>query len=124
MRNPGFRFRLREKPAGSARPKDPGGAGTVSIEIPRFKGRLGRGFCKVASISPEINVNLDAYGSIVWLLIDGTTSVRDIGVVVKEEFGEKVEPLYGRLANFLSLLERNNLINYTNLPLNLREKHG
>ena len=65
---------------------------------------------------PEFNLNLDAYGSFVWLLIDGKTSVCDLGLQLKEEYGEKVEPLYGRLAHFLSLLERNKLLTYVNLP--------
>jgi len=56
------------------------------------------------------------------VLIDGKTSVRDIGVVVEEDFGEKVEPLYGRLANFLSILERNNLILYSNLKKDSSKK--
>ena len=84
--------------------------------MPRFKGRMGRGFCKLIGVKPQFNVNLDAYGSFVWLLVDGKTTVRDLAVEVGTRFGDKVEPLYGRLAHFLSLLERNRLVTYVNLP--------
>jgi hypothetical protein len=115
VRDPGFRFTIRERPAREVGPREPGAAGTVSISVPRFSGRLGRGFCRLARLSAEFNLNLDAYGSTVWLLIDGRTTVRDLGAILREEFGGKVEPLYGRLALFLSLLERNRLISYSNL---------
>ncbi|MGQ9583250.1 MAG: PqqD family protein [Thermoplasmatota archaeon] len=84
----------------------------MSILVPRFRGRLGRGFCRVAGMEQEIRVNLDSYGTFVWLCMDGRTTVRDIGAQLREEFGEGVEPLYPRLAHFLSLLERNALISY------------
>ena len=107
---------MREQPLGKAEPRDPGAAGTVTILVPRFRGGLGRGFCRVLRVAPWINVNLDAYGSLVWTAIDGKRSVRELGDLLKERFGKDVEPLYGRLAHFLSLLERNAVIGYTNLP--------
>ena len=84
--------------------------------VPRFKGALGQGFCRVFRVAPWINVNLDAYGSLVWTAIDGKRTVRDLGDELKEQFGEEVEPLYWRLAEFLSLLERNTIIGYVNIP--------
>ncbi len=90
-------------------PKSPG---SVSILVPRFRGRLGRGFCRVVGVAQGIRVNLDSYGTFVWLCMDGRTTVREIGAQLREEFGEGVEPLYERLAHFLSLLERNGLITY------------
>ncbi len=116
VRSPLFRYTIREVPKDEVRPKEPGAAGTVSISVPRFTGRMGRGFCRLARINPEFNLNLDAYGSLIWLLIDGKTGVRELGLVLREEYGDRVEPLYGRLAHFLSILERNRLLTYANLP--------
>jgi hypothetical protein len=115
VRSPEFKFFIRELPAREVKPREPGAAGTVSVSIPRFRGRFGTQVCRVARIKPDFNLNLDAYGSFVWLLIDGKTTVRELGLQLKEEYGEKVEPLYGRLAHFLSLLERNRLLTYANL---------
>lgn len=116
VRSPDFRFRILERPAREAKPREPGAAGTVSISVPRFSGSLGQHICRIVRLNPEFNLNLDSYGSFVWLLIDGKTTVRELGVQLREEYGEKVEPLYGRLAVFLSLLERNRLLAYANLP--------
>ena len=44
-------------------------------------------------------------GSFVWPLIDGERNITDIGVFVKEHFGEKAEPLYERLAKYFKVLE-------------------
>ncbi|MBM4248263.1 MAG: PqqD family protein [Euryarchaeota archaeon] len=115
VRSPDYRFNIRKLPSRQAKHHQPGAAGTVSISVPRFSGRLGRGFCRLARIRPEFDLNLDSYGSFVWLLIDGKTTVRKLGALLREEYGETVEPLYGRLAHFLSLLERNRLISYLNL---------
>jgi len=122
VRSPGFNFIIRELSAPEVKPWMPGAAGTVSISIPRFRGRFGTQICRIAGVRPEFNLNLDTYGSFVWLLIDGKSSVRELGLLLKEEYGDKVEPLYGRLALLLSLLERNKLLTYTNLPPRPPEK--
>ncbi|MBS6642731.1 MAG: PqqD family protein [Clostridiaceae bacterium] len=51
------------------------------------------------------HIHLDELGSFVWPLIDGKTDITALGVLVKEEFGEKAEPLYPRLAKFFQVLE-------------------
>jgi len=82
----------------------------ITIAVPRFKGKLGQGFTKAFGIKPNIHVNLDTFGSFVFRRFDGNKTVREIGEEVKVEFGEKMEPLYSRLAHFLSILEENKLI--------------
>lgn len=46
--------------------------------------------------------SLDEYGSLVFLNIKEENTVRDIGEILKERFGDKVEPLYERLLVFLN----------------------
>lgn len=50
-------------------------------------------------------VHLDEMGNFVWPLIDGKRTVYDIALVVKNAFGEKAEPLYGRLISYMRTLE-------------------
>lgn len=50
-------------------------------------------------------VHLDENGSFIWPLIDGRKSIMEFGEPVKEQFGEKAEPLYPRLAKFFQILE-------------------
>ena len=54
--------------------------------------------------NPYIRVKLDPYGSHLWKQCDGETTVEEIGVRMKEKFGEKVEPLYERLGRFVARL--------------------
>lgn len=46
-------------------------------------------------------ISLDAYGSYVFLQVDGSKTVRQIGEALQEKFGETVNPLYERLSLFL-----------------------
>ena len=55
---------------------------------------------------PEVTqIHLDETGSIVWQLIDGKSSVYELGSVLKDKLGEKAEPLYERLAKYFMILE-------------------
>lgn len=55
---------------------------------------------------PKISqIHLDEMGNFIWPLIDGKRTVYEIAGLVKEEFGEKAEPLYQRLVTYLRNLE-------------------
>jgi hypothetical protein len=73
---------------------------------------LGKRLGKILGIAPNYRVKLDRYGSWVWQLCDGKTTVRDLGLSLKEKFGPDIEPLYPRLIEFLKHLEKNGLISY------------
>ena len=55
-------------------------------------------------------IELEEYGTFIWPLIDGKRSVYDIAQLVKEEFGDKAEPLYERLVAYFRSMDANNLI--------------
>ena len=44
-------------------------------------------------------------GSFLWPLLEGEKTVSEIGQAVKEEFGDKAEPLYERLVKYLEILK-------------------
>jgi hypothetical protein len=46
----------------------------------------------------------------VWLRCDGNTPLADIGIALRAEFGQDVEPLYERIAAFIGKLEREDLL--------------
>lgn len=55
---------------------------------------------------PKISyVHLEEFGSFIWPLIDGEKNVQKIGELVKEEFGEKAEPLFERVSQYFGTLE-------------------
>ncbi len=57
-------------------------------------------------------VHLDENGSFIWPLIDGEKNIVELGVHVKEQFGEKAEPLYPRLAKFFQILESYGFVSF------------
>ena len=61
---------------------------------------------------PNYKISLDSYGSAVWKNCDGRNSVAVIGDLLIKEFGEKVEPVYERLALFIKTLEKSKFIYY------------
>ena len=65
---------------------------------------------------PNYKINLDTFGTSVWNAINGKNTVAEIGDVLRNEFGEKIEPVYERLGLFIKMLEKNKLIVYKNYP--------
>lgn len=64
---------------------------------------------------PKISyIHLDDMGSFIWLLIDGQTDIFKIGERVKECFGEKAEPLYERLCQYIKILESYGFVSFKN----------
>lgn len=57
-------------------------------------------------------IHLDEIGSTVWKNIDGKRDIVFIGEILKEEFGEKIEPLYDRLVSYFDYLFKSGLITF------------
>lgn len=78
--------------------------GKVTLEIEN-KGFWNRLFQKLLK-KPKISyIHLDEMGSFLWPLLEGEKTVSEIGQAVKEEFGDKAEPLYERLVKYLEILK-------------------
>lgn len=60
----------------------------------------------------ESMIHFDEMGSFIWPLIDGKRSISDIADMVKEEFGEKANPLYPRLIKFFQILHAQRYISF------------
>ena len=85
--------------------------GVITLEIEN-KGVFNRVAQKLLK-KPKISyIHLDEMGSFVWPLIDGERNITDIGVFVKDHFGEKAEPLYERLAKYFKVLESYGFIKF------------
>ncbi len=89
--------------------------GIIVLLKPKFK----HPFLKKHVLSrlkrPFYRVKLDDVGSFIWEQCDGKTPVKHVAQSLKEEFGEKIEPLHDRLALFLQHLERNHFIVFKGL---------
>lgn len=87
----------------------------VTIFFPRFRSKFGKRFGKFYGFKMHRRLHLDEYGTSVWKLCDGTATVKDIGEVLSEQYGDKVEPLIPRLSEFLRIMERNDFISFKEL---------
>lgn len=65
-------------------------------------------FNRIAQIiwkKPAVSqIHLDEMGNFIWPHMDGKNSIMDIATLVKEEFGEKAEPLYNRIVQYFKTL--------------------
>ena len=78
--------------------------GIVTLEVEN-KGIMNRIMQKLL-FKPEISyIHLDEFGSFAVLQADGVRSIFEIGKLVKEQFGEKAEPLYERLSKFFQIMD-------------------
>ena len=58
----------------------------------------------------QSHITLEEFGSFLWKIMDGRTTLRDLADQLKEEFGESIEPLYPRLEKYMVVLKNNKLI--------------
>ncbi len=82
--------------------KDADGNVTIYIENRGIFNRIAQKLLKKPKVS---QLHLEEMGSFIWPLIDGDRSVYDIGILVKEHFKEKAEPLYPRLCKYIKTLD-------------------
>ncbi len=79
--------------------------GIVTLEVKNrgFYNRIAQIFFKRPKVS---FITLEEFGSFIWKQIDGTRTVMEIAELVKEEFGDKAEPLYERLGKYMNTLRK------------------
>ncbi len=83
----------------------------VTLEIEN-KGIYNRVFQKLLKKPKVSYIHLDEIGSRVWPLIDGEKSIFEIGALLKDELGERLEPLYERLSLYFNSLDKCNFITW------------
>jgi hypothetical protein len=76
----------------------------VALLVPRFTHPFWVKHLLPRLKSPHIRVKLDPIGSHLWRQCDGERTVEQIGALMQEKFGEKIEPLYERLGRFIARL--------------------
>ena len=98
-----------------------GDDGLVTIIAPRDAGRIMKAILGSRAKRKVTKWALDDIGSAVWTLCDGERTVGIIGEIMKEDFGERIEPCFDRLALFFGQLEGARYMEYRNLEA-LKEK--
>ncbi|MSS63733.1 PqqD family protein [Lachnospiraceae bacterium WCA-693-APC-MOT-I] len=81
---------------------DEEGIVTLNIENKGFFNRLAQKLFRKPKVS---YIHLDAFGSFIWPLLDGKTTIIELGKKVEAHFGDEASPLYERLAKFFQILD-------------------
>ena len=82
---------------------------TIFVENKGLFNRIAQLVLKKPKIS---QIHLDEMGNFIWPLMDGKNTVYDIAEQVKAHFGEKAEPLYSRLVQYMRNLESYGFIRF------------
>ncbi len=85
--------------------------GLVEMTVPKFKGNLGKSFCKVIRKDNMFTAKMDRLGSLVWKNCDGGKTVGQILEMVKKEF-PKEKNIDQRLFSFIQQMVSLNYIDY------------
>lgn len=59
-------------------------------------------------------IHLDEMGNFIWPLMDGERDIMAIAALIKEEFGEKAEPLYNRAVQYFKTLVSYGFVEFKN----------
>lgn len=86
--------------------------GTITLLKPKFTSKFSQKFIIPKMKYPYYQIHLDEIGTAVWNSIDGKTDALRIGEKIREELGEKIEPVYERLGMFLAKLKNENFIKW------------
>ncbi|MCK4547548.1 MAG: PqqD family protein [Candidatus Eisenbacteria sp.] len=85
----------------------------VIVLVPRFDGPLGNWITKRLT-NPCYKVRLDSFGTEVWNLCDGSRTIREIARILRDKFGDEIEPAEQRVAGFAQRLDRGRCIRLPN----------
>jgi len=88
--------------------------GNINVLKPKFRNKFMKKFVVPKLKSPFYKVKLDEFGSFVWRQINGKLTVEEIGIELKNNYKENIEPVYERLSVFIQSLERYKFIEYIN----------
>ncbi len=89
--------------------------GIVTVLGPRFRSGFMKRLIGSRMKSPYFRIKLDDIGATVWESIDGERNIGVIAQILRDKFGERIEPCHDRLAMFFTQLEMSRFIHYTNL---------
>ncbi len=90
-------------------------SGKISVLVPKFKNKFLVNFLMPRLKFPYIKANLDDFGSLTWVEMDGRKKVHEISQSLTNKFGEKVQPVNERLTKFLTQLYQYNFITFNEI---------
>jgi hypothetical protein len=94
--------------------EDESGLVTLVPERPKVRGPRSLGRWLRYMMAPP-RIRLDDVGSYAWLRLDGATTVGGVAGEVREQFGDRIEPVEQRLGQLIRLLRHERFVSYPEL---------
>ena len=87
-------------------------SGNVTLLKPKFTSQFSQKYIIPKMKYPYYMVHLDEIGTTVWNTIDGQRTAIEIGEILKEKLGKKIEPVYERLGMFMAKMKNEKFIKW------------
>lgn len=84
--------------------------GFVVLLVPKFRNKYLVKYILPHLHKPHFRVKLDEYGSFIWKMIDGKTTVGEISEKLTVTYGENFDPNYERIGKFIASLAYNKFL--------------
>ncbi len=87
----------------------------VTIIYPKFKNELAKKFVVPRLKSADFRINLEKFGSAVWMNMNGSNKVQDIIKILQEKFGDEFQDAETRVIKFVFQLYEQKLISFNEI---------
>ena len=87
----------------------------VTVIVPKFKNTFAKKYIVPKLKSADFRINLEKFGSAVWMNIDGNKKVQEIIQIVSEKFGDEIQPSVERVSKFIFQLYEQKLISFNEI---------
>lgn len=87
----------------------------VTVIVPKFKNSFAKKHIAPKLKSADFRVNLEKFGSAVWMNMDGRKKVNEIIKIVSDQFGDELIQAEQRVIKFIFQLYEQKLISFNEL---------
>lgn len=84
--------------------------GLVVLLVPKFRNKYLVKYVLPHLRKPHFRVKLDEYGSYIWKMLDGNTTVGEVSEKLNVTYGENFDPTYERIGKFITSLAYNKFL--------------
>jgi hypothetical protein len=82
----------------------------IVLLIPKFHNKFLVKYVTPNLKHPFFHIKLDEYGSLIWNMCDGNTTIGQISDELTKVYGENFDPSFQRISNFFSQLIRDKFV--------------
>lgn len=82
----------------------------INLLVPKYRDKFFGTILQPNIKDKYLKANLDDFGTSTWLYIDGKRNVYEISNMMRDKYGDEIEPVYDRMTLFINNMYRNGFI--------------